>query len=134
LQTRLDFLQKRYDLIEDYKKNISLEYPGDPFRRLDWTAWNPYELWYLADYMEEHESTGGPVTDKVRQMANVNESDRLREFASLLLESDDINDSITKNPSFEDGNEEASKWKFWNPEGSAHIQRVEGTAATGKTS
>src|SRR5699024_10046626 len=81
---RVKMVKSRYDLIESYKDNLSLRYPTDAFKRIDWDVRDLNELRYLADYILEQESDGGTVTDRVEELAQNEEPSELREFARLL--------------------------------------------------
>lgn len=83
--------------------------------------------------MEEQEPDGGPVTDKVNELANRHEPSKARDFARML-QNTDLNSSATVNASFEEGNTDAESWNFWNPPQVGNIQRVEGIAQTGNAS
>lgn len=134
-------LQRRKDLHEEYKENVSLMYPF-PYNsnrvrgNFEDNAWNQDRFWYLVDYVKEYEPSGGAVTDALKELAYTDEDQAIRFYASVILDIVDqgTDRSLTKNPSFEDGNSDATDWDFWNPNGSANIVRVEDVSSTGNAS
>src|SRR5699024_3112581 len=137
LDKRIQLSQKRDDLHEEFKNDPILQFrntriePGKTWFGY-WSGWSGFEFWPVVTYLKEHEPTRGPVTDKVTAIAATSESANVRHFAQFLKKvvAEEL-PSLTENPSFEQGNEDAPPWTFWNADGSASIQRGEGTAATG---
>lgn len=97
------------------------------------TEWPAEEFYHLVRYMHEHERAGGPVTERVRLIAENNSSRQLCAFAELLAQIRDGMPSLTQASSFEDAEETAHSWTKWIASAGS-IQRAEGVSYTGQAS
>ncbi|GBG07300.1 hypothetical protein PAT3040_01848 [Paenibacillus agaridevorans] len=131
IEEKLTYAQERLRLLEEHKNDPLLTNPTSI--RLDWSGWNKYDFWNLVEYVREHESNGGAVTQKIRLLANGEDSSIIRSFAQLLEETLFGEWSLTKNSSFEDNSAIAAPWELW-VSSTGTIKKAEGVAHTGNHS
>lgn len=133
LEAKINFASKRAELKEEFEDDPALKFRSS--RWYEWSGTNGSEFWNVADYIRDHESDGGAVTDRMNELAGDDQSLNLREFAELVLAvTTGEMRSLTGNPSYEEGEKDAPPWNFWDPSGTATIERVEGTSHTGDSS
>jgi hypothetical protein len=124
---------KRHQFITEFNSEPALRFPALP--TANWSGRNAYEFWHLVDYMAQSEATGGPVTNKVRQMADDGSlPSEQREVVQLLAQINEGNaPNFLQNASFEQGTKDAPPWIKWVASGGP-MERVEGVAHTGEAS
>ncbi|RAV17887.1 hypothetical protein DQG23_26120 [Paenibacillus contaminans] len=128
---KLAYAQDRLRLLEEFKNDPLLVNPAS--LRIDWSGWNKYDFWNLIEYIRENEAAGGPVTQKVRELASSEQPSKIRSFAELLEEVLFGWGSVTANASFENGTTTASPWELW-VSSTGTIKRTEGMSRTGNAS
>lgn len=131
LPERLNVAQERYELVDEFRSQPLLRLPSES-RIHAWSGWPAEEFFHLVDYLQVHESNGGPVTERVKAMAR-NSSHQLRAFAELLLQILDGTSSLTLAPSFEDPIETDRRWSKWIVS-TGDIRRVDDVAYRGRAS
>jgi hypothetical protein len=115
-QTRLDAAQRRLDLITEFASDPVLVQPLVPSTYgLVWGAWNLAEFWGIVDYVENHEPSGGAVTDWLQDRASSSDATQFTEFVQMALgAATGALSSLTVNPSFEAGADGAAPpWFLW---------------------
>ncbi|TMV48445.1 DUF4838 domain-containing protein [Paenibacillus mesophilus] len=125
--------KERHQLIQEFSSDPALKFPTLPVA--NWSGRNAYEFWNLVDYMAQFEPEGGPLTNKVRELAgDSNLPLQQREVVQLLKQ---INEgkapNLMQNASFEQGAKDAPPWIRWVTSGGP-MERVEGVARTGEAS
>src|SRR5699024_7146782 len=78
----IDFNQKRQDLIAEFDDVPAMKFHRK--LRVDTTGWNGSKFWNLVDYMKENEATGGPVTDRMNELADDPEDSRIKDAAQMM--------------------------------------------------
>jgi hypothetical protein len=131
LEKRLQAAQRRYELVDEFRALPLLRFPSEK-RVYHWSGWPVEEFFHLVNYVQAHESGGGPVSDGVKSMAG-SSSPQLRAFADLLLQVFDGTSSLTLASSFEDPIETDRRWSKWIVS-TGNIRRVEDEAYRGRAS
>ncbi|MCU6711566.1 DUF4838 domain-containing protein [Paenibacillus sp. J5C_2022] len=122
LETRLNVVQRRNELLAEYEEIPALRYPATPVGE-SWSGWNAYEFWNLVEYIEQYEPEGGAITTRLQSLLQSYETPKLSEFSKLLLSVDSAT-SLSANPSFEVGDAAPDSWHIWNPHQSAQITKA----------
>lgn len=102
-EPKMAYAKKRIELVEQYKADNLLRHQWDPRSEstLLWSGLNANAFWRLADYIEAYEEDGGPVRQRLSELAAPGQPDMSRNYAKLLLSVVDEG-PINLNPSFED--------------------------------
>ncbi|MFC5407593.1 DUF4838 domain-containing protein [Cohnella soli] len=102
-EPKMAYAKKRIELVEQYKTDNLLRHQWDPRSEstLLWSGLNANAFWRLADYIKAYEEDGGPVRQRLSELAAPSQPDMSRNYAKLLLRAVDEG-PINLNPSFED--------------------------------
>ncbi|RAV17885.1 DUF4838 domain-containing protein [Paenibacillus contaminans] len=95
---------------------------------------NAQTFWKFADYIQEHEPSGGILTNRVEALIGSSASGQEREFAQLLLNVLQGAAPVTANASFEQGTTtSAPPWAFY-VQSQGTVTRVSDTSHQGSSS
>ncbi|WP_409345026.1 hypothetical protein [Paenibacillus sp. MBLB4367] len=86
---RVEQAQERVKIAEKLQIDPILKHPIDIYGCLAyglriWSGWNSSQFWSLAEYMREREQAGGPVRERVKELAEDEASGNMKEYAQLL--------------------------------------------------
>lgn len=86
---RVERAQERVKIAEKLQIDPILKHPIDIYGCLAyglriWSGWNSSQFWRLADYLREREQAGGPVRERVKELAEDEASGNMQEYAQLL--------------------------------------------------
>ena len=132
-QQRVAMAEKRIGLAAEFEKDPVLTLPLglDRFPQLSGRDWGGSGIWRAFDWVAKGD---GPVRQRVAQLAADPKPSLLRDQARMLLAlADPKSAPVNANPSFEEGAASAPPWNSW-VKGAGKMQRVEGTARSGKAS
>lgn len=105
LDDSIRYAAKRYELITQFASDPLLAIPFNPTGGgLNWSGWNMYVLWALAQYIRGKEPNGGTIRQQVQSLASSSSSANVRRFATMILAGADGNVvQRGANTSFESG-------------------------------
>lgn len=94
--------QRRTELLAEFRTDPLLRTTFDParFPNLLWNGDNASEFWSVVVYLKQHESSGGPVTDRARELSVFADSPEGRSLATRVVRAAEFA-QLTQNPSFE---------------------------------
>jgi hypothetical protein len=131
IAVKLQMADKRDQLIEAFKNDPILALPFVP--NVEASGWNKHDLWDMVDYIKREEPAGGPITDRIGQIAAAGIPSPMRDFARLLKSAAEGAESLTENSSFETGSTGVALWKQWIVS-TGTMKRSVGVARTGNAS
>lgn len=131
----LVYANKRSALLDEFAKHPVLKHwlNAKSYFNLNFSGWNPYHFWNVADYVKEQEPQGGPVKDEIARIASNGESPLSRTYAQYTLKAVEGAYTGGSNLSFENGVTDAPPWTY-TVRNTGSFKRVEGTAHTGNAS
>lgn len=131
VETKIQLAETRLALIEAFKPDPNLNQPNYPEKHgLLWSGWNPNALWEVAEYVLEMEPAGGPVTQRVNELALSDDEfeAQIGELLQAVASPGAI--PINANPSFEQGTGGGSDgWSASTMGQAAVIERVSDSSA-----
>ncbi|WP_211239742.1 DUF4838 domain-containing protein [Jiangella gansuensis] len=137
-EERQQLAERRLDLIDEYDSDPVLAHVWKPSAvGLLWGGWNKSEFWGLADYLRDHEPSGGAATSWLEARAGSEGASQFTQFAQLLLglRAGTLS-TLTQNWSFEDGLGQPPGWSLWIARlgANARFSAQAGVAHTGTAS
>ncbi|MDF2713538.1 MAG: hypothetical protein K0R28_463 [Paenibacillus sp.] len=134
LGTKQLMLRKRMELVDMFKSDPVLVHPLDPRSySLTWQTWSAKTFWDMVAYLERNEAAGGPVAERVDELASGGASSSMQSFARLLKEVRNGLFPTAANGSFESGSTSAASWTNWIQK-TGTIQRTTELARSGTAS
>ncbi|MFK7694469.1 DUF4838 domain-containing protein [Paenibacillus sp. HJGM_3] len=131
----LVYANKRSALLDEFAKHPVLKHwlNAKSYFNLNFSGWNPYRFWGVADYVKEQEPQGGPVKDEIARIASNGDSPLSRTYAQYTIKAAEGTYTGGSNLSFENGVADAPPWTY-TVRNTGSFKRVEGTAHTGNAS